>query len=97
MFYPFTGESQKGCSSFKAQLDDGTDVFITTWESDLESIGGKCPITCKRIASKNDCFEHDDDIVEAFKTRAKYIIENVKHSNSVRYPCRKFLTGNQVD
>lgn len=85
MFCPFTGKSQKGCASFKAQSNDGTAVFITIWKIDLESIGGKCPITCKKITSKNECSEHDDDLLEAFEARAKYIVENVKHSNLVRY------------
>ncbi|XP_055298583.1 eIF-2-alpha kinase GCN2-like [Sitodiplosis mosellana] len=79
------GVSQKGCASFKAQSDEGIDVFITTWEIDLESIDGKCLITCKQISRENDCHQHDDDIVEVFESRAEYIIKNVKHSYLVRY------------
>lgn len=70
--------------SFKARSIDGQDVFITTWEIDLELIDEKCPIDCKEISDECQC-QHDAEIVEAFETRAKYIIENVKHTNLVRY------------
>lgn len=81
---PSTGESKKGCTAFKAQTNAGLDVFITTWRIELESIDEKCPINCMQISTKSAC-QHDEDIIEVFKIRAKYIIENVKHTNLVRY------------
>lgn len=79
------GTSRKGCETFKAQSADGKDVFITTWKFHLESIRRKCPISCTEIFIEPKCRDHTDDIVETFKTRAKFIIENVKHTNLVRY------------
>ncbi|XP_031628259.1 eIF-2-alpha kinase GCN2-like [Contarinia nasturtii] len=81
----YLGASKKGCNSYKAQSSDGKDVFITTWKFDLESIKRKCPISCAQISIESECSNHGDNVVEAFQARAKFIIENVKHSNLVRY------------
>lgn len=70
--------------AFKARSQNGLDVFVTIRKISLDSINAKCPITCKQIYTKHKC-QHDVDIVDAFKTRAKYIIQNVKHTNLVRY------------
>lgn len=81
----FPGKSKKGCSAFKAN-SDGEDVFITRWEIDIELLQKKCPITCKDIAKIACCHDDDDDdVVGAFKSRAKFVIDNAKHTNLVRY------------
>lgn len=83
----FPGESNKGCKSYYATKSScGKEVFITTWSIDVNRIITKCPISCDQIYNYCD-HGHGDliTLVKAFKERANYLIQNVDHSNLVRY------------
>lgn len=85
MYILYPGESKKGCKSYKATVGD-KEVFLTTWSIDVNGIKAKCPINCDNIY--NDCSREHGDItalVKAFKDRANFLIQNIDHSNLVRY------------
>lgn len=61
-------------------------MFITSWSFDVSIVKSKCPINCDEIYKF--CTRKHGDIItlmKVFKERANYLIQNVDHSNLVRY------------
>lgn len=87
IFSSFPGESEKGCDSYYAVKGDcHEEVLLTTWSIDADDLTAKCPINCDQVYK--DCsHEHGDKatLVKAFKERANFLIQNIDHSNLIRY------------
>lgn len=81
--------STKGCVSWKGRdIKSGSVAFITVWDFEIDQIQTKCPMSCEYIAKPQKCKGHENvlrDILIGLAKRAKYLINNVKHKNLVRY------------
>lgn len=87
IFFPFSGKSRKGCVSYNAIKGScGKEVLLMIWSFDVNKINAKCPISCDQLY-KHCSHKHGDltTLVKAFKERANYLIQNIDHSNLVRY------------
>lgn len=96
--FKFSGDSLKGCKSYYAtKVSCGKEVFLTKWSIDVKRIISKCPISCAKIYSSCD-HEHGDliTLTKAFKERANYLIQNVDHSNLVRYIDVSCIETNEI-
>lgn len=86
----FLGTSSiDGCTSWKGRdVKNGSIAFIKNWYFDINQIISKCPMSCEYIAKPEKCQGHGFDlfkILSEIVQKAKYLINNVKHRNLVRY------------
>lgn len=84
--------------SFTAKTNCGTEVFITVWTFDLNKLTKKCPIDCDEVYKSACGCEHKNvsTLIAAFKKRATYLIQNVDHTNLVRYVDVNCIEANRV-
>lgn len=69
-------------------MKNGSNAFITVWVFEVDQINVKCPMSCEYIVKPEKCQGHwniKDTVLDELGKRAKYLINNVKHKNLVRY------------
>lgn len=78
--------SSKGCVSWKGtDVSNGETGFITVWHFDFDELKTKCPLHCEYITKPLKCQGHITTFLSELYERGKYLVNNVKHKNLVRY------------